>query len=280
MVSVDGSNEGIAGLALARSLAGTEDRIVAVHSWEIPVVGAYEGVVAVDPAQLQSDGQRFLDELLATDPDDRISGELVGGNPGQAAVDVADQHDADVIVVPMHSSSKLGAILGSDAHHVLHSTDRPVIVVRGELRTPIRTVAVGVDDPADERDETSADALGWALALTGPERIEVHHAAFVPGVAAGPVREAPYESPAEIAVLEAQLRAAIDAVVGDGPPPEAEVVPIISGGTGAFCMIERSREVDLVVVGSRGRSGFMELLTGSTTLEVVTHAHCPVAVIH
>jgi len=35
-----------------------------------------------------------------------------------------------------------------------------------------------------------------------------------------------------------------------------------------------------VVVSTRGRSGLVELIAGSTTLEVLSHAHCPVAVIH
>ena len=63
------------------------------------------------------------------------------------------------------------------------------------------------------------------------------------------------------------------------PPNGAEVVPIVAAGTGAFAMIEASRAADLVVIGTRGRSGFVELLAGSTTLEVLAHAHCPVAVV-
>ena len=56
-------------------------------------------------------------------------------------------------------------------------------------------------------------------------------------------------------------------------------MPVVAAGTGAFALIEASREVDLVVVGTRGRSGLVELIVGSTTLEVLAHAHCPVAVI-
>lgn len=37
--------------------------------------------------------------------------------------------------------------------------------------------------------------------------------------------------------------------------------------------------VDLIVVGTRGRSGFKRLLLGSVASDVLTYAHCPVLVV-
>jgi nucleotide-binding universal stress UspA family protein len=37
--------------------------------------------------------------------------------------------------------------------------------------------------------------------------------------------------------------------------------------------------IDLLIVGTRGRSGFKRLLLGSIASGVVTHAHCPVMVV-
>jgi hypothetical protein len=39
--------------------------------------------------------------------------------------------------------------------------------------------------------------------------------------------------------------------------------------------VER-KNIDLIVMGTRGRSGFKRLLLGSTASGVVTYAHCPV----
>ena len=39
------------------------------------------------------------------------------------------------------------------------------------------------------------------------------------------------------------------------------------------------KDVDLIVVGTRGRSGFKKILLGSVAYKVVTYAHCPVMVV-
>ena len=133
----------------------------------------------------------------------------------------------------------------------------------------------------DQPDEHSLAALRWAVGLPGLERIEVSHADFVPGVAAGPVRGPGLESDEAVIDDDDLLRRAIErATDGTGVAPNgAEVVPVVAAGTGAFALIEASRDADLVVIGTRGRRGFVELIAGSTSLDVLSHAHCPVAVI-
>ncbi len=45
-------------------------------------------------------------------------------------------------------------------------------------------------------------------------------------------------------------------------------------------LIDRSRRVEMVVVGSRGLGAFQRGMLGSVSTAVTRHAHCPVAVIH
>lgn len=48
-----------------------------------------------------------------------------------------------------------------------------------------------------------------------------------------------------------------------------------------YVILEYAEEknIDLIVVGTRGRSGFKKLLLGSIASSIVTYAHCPVMVI-
>lgn len=58
-----------------------------------------------------------------------------------------------------------------------------------------------------------------------------------------------------------------------------EVVASITSAVPAIVDYADRNKVDLIVVGTRGRSGFTKLLLGSVASGVVTYASCPVMVI-
>jgi nucleotide-binding universal stress UspA family protein len=287
VVGLDGSEHALAALQWARAVASPDETILVAHAWDVPVTTSFEGgtgaLAGVDPLTIEKASNDFLDRAIAGQADRRLSGRLIAGNAGRALADLADELGDVTVVVGHGGSSKASLLLGSTAHHVVHHVRCPVVVVRGELRIPVRSAVVGVDKGHDDEhpDEHSQAALAWAVRLPGLERIEVSHADFVPGVAAGPVREPGLESDEAATDDDALLQAAIErATDGTGIPPNgAEIVPVLAAGTGAFALIEASRAADLVVIGTRGRRGFVELLAGSTSLEVLAHSHCPVAVI-
>lgn len=47
----------------------------------------------------------------------------------------------------------------------------------------------------------------------------------------------------------------------------------------AICDFAKEQGVDLIVIGSRGRSAFSALVLGSTSSQVLHHAPCPVTVV-
>jgi nucleotide-binding universal stress UspA family protein len=57
-----------------------------------------------------------------------------------------------------------------------------------------------------------------------------------------------------------------------------ELIGSLSAVDGIVAFAEKDN-VDLIIVGTRGRSGFKKLLLGSVALGVVTYAHCPVIVV-
>jgi nucleotide-binding universal stress UspA family protein len=283
-VGLDGSEHARAALEWAEAVAIDDDRIVAVHAWEIPIVTGYEAVAAVDTTAVEQAAKEFLTSMVGGHGDRRIEGRLVTGHPGRAVVEAAAEFGAESVVVVGHGgSSKASLLLGSTAHYAIHHTKAPVVVVRGSCRVPVRRVVVGIDDPHGHEhiDKPSLAALRWAVELPGVERVEVHHSAFVPSMVAGPLSQPGSESDdaeQHDAVLLRETIARVTGGSGDAPNG-AEVVPVLTSRNAAFDLIEASREADLVVVGSRGRSGLIELIAGSTTLEVTAHCHCPVAVL-
>lgn len=62
------------------------------------------------------------------------------------------------------------------------------------------------------------------------------------------------------------------------PHPEIHVTAVL--GSAAEAMIRESAGADLLVVGSRGHGGFSSVLLGSTSMQCVQHAECPVTVVH
>jgi nucleotide-binding universal stress UspA family protein len=284
VVGLDGSEHARDALKWARAVATADDRIVAVHSWEIPIVTGYEAVTAVDTTAVEQAAKEFLTSTLGESSDPRLEGRLVTGHPGRALVETAEELGEGAVVVVGHGgSSKAALLLGSTANYVTHHTKAPVVVVRGACRIPVRRVVVGIDDPhgQDHLDPPSLAALRWAVELEGVERIEVHHSEFVPSMVAGPLSQPGAESEEAEQQDARLLRESIAlATGGSGDAPNgAEVVPVLNSRNAAFDLIEASRDADLVVIGSRGRRGVVELLAGSTSLEVTAHCHCPVAVL-
>ena len=78
--------------------------------------------------------------------------------------------------------------------------------------------------------------------------------------------------------VEAQTRRMVEeALAGGAVAPPVEIV--VAAGPAAGVLIDKSGEVDVLVLGHRGRGGFASMLLGSVGLQCVLHAHCPVIVV-
>ena len=60
---------------------------------------------------------------------------------------------------------------------------------------------------------------------------------------------------------------------------ELKVEPVLVHGVSASALIREAEGADLLVVGSRGRGGFKELVLGSISHQVTHYATCPVVVV-
>lgn len=278
VVGVDASEDADRALRWAREAAGAEDVIVAVHAWDLPTMVGLDAYSVIPAAELGDLAEQGLAELVDRQDDPRVVAEPRQGRAGRAILEVADERDADVVVVGHQGSGRASVVLGSTANHVVHHTGRPVVVVRGEFRAEPELVVVGVDDHDLDRGENeSVRALRWAYGVQTAKIIEVVHSWFVPAFVAGR-----FSSPGgDFDELDAEAVAIAERVIAMAGEPagDVEVRAAAVNGTPEFALIEASREADLVVVGSRGRGGFAGLVLGSTSLDLASYAHCPVAIV-
>lgn len=134
------------------------------------------------------------------------------------------------------------------------------------------TIVVGVD-----ASEEAQAALAWAAAearVRGARLRIVHVFPVLRGMLAEQTTE---YYPQELEEAEAEMErilAAAEQVEG-----VADAQREVIGGGAAAVLVERSRDADMLVVGSRGRGGFAGLLLGSVSQQCVQHAHCPVVVV-
>jgi nucleotide-binding universal stress UspA family protein len=142
----------------------------------------------------------------------------------------------------------------------------------------IKQIVVGVDGS-----ENSRAALHWAYGEAA------HHGATLtvlttwhsPGIPMSPpygaVPPEDYEEQPRREALALLERFTAELSVQS---PAVDIrTSIAEARNAAKVLIERSREADLLVVGSRGHGGFAGMLLGSVSQHVVSHAECPVVVV-
>ena len=143
--------------------------------------------------------------------------------------------------------------------------------------TEIKSIVVGVDGS-----DSSRAALVWAYDEAA------HHDASITVVStwhppAMPMTP-PYGSLPPEGYASQPQRDALDLLERfvadlDARTPPVDVRTQVEQGNPAKVLIERSKEADLMVVGSRGHGGFRGMLLGSVSQHLVAHADCPVVVV-
>jgi nucleotide-binding universal stress UspA family protein len=85
----------------------------------------------------------------------------------------------------------------------------------------------------------------------------------------------------DLEMLEDGARVTLEEIVAraDTTGLPADVERALVPGSAAGALLDVSRHVDLVVVGSRGRGEFAGLLLGSVSHQVVAHSACPAVVV-
>lgn len=139
----------------------------------------------------------------------------------------------------------------------------------------IRNVLVATDfsDPARV-------GLEWAAHVTRDCGARLH----VVHVVSPPMPVADFTAPP--LTLDRDLREAaqkrLDSVLSEAPLAGLDVQGVLRDGTPSLAVLDVAEELaaDLVVVGTRGLTGFRHLFLGSTAERIVQHAKVPVLSVH
>ncbi|GAB2899422.1 universal stress protein [Streptomyces deserti] len=220
---------------------------------------------------------RFQALARSAFPDLTIEGELPFGDPAWTLVERSAE--ASLVVLGHRGSGGFPRLpLGSVSLRVATHARCPVLVLRPGRPGPVRggRVVVGADLA-----HYSPEAMEFAFAEADRRAADLHvvHAvhlpALVPGTA-GIVAVEPDVRRTEEAARRF-LEERIAELAGRYPSLSAEVQ--VDWARPATRLTDLSRETDLLVVGSRGRTGLRRILLGSVSSEVLHTAHCPVAVV-
>ncbi len=196
--------------------------------------------------------------------------------PGPALPVLLDAAEgAAMIVVGSRGHSQVGGVLiGSVSQHLARHASCPVVVARAATRPAPSRIVVGVDGSGG-----SAAALDFACRraeLTHEPVVAVHgwRLATVPVDKRGNLPTSVVDRMVEHERLLAESVAGLLERYPD-VDVETESFPVGAGQA----LVDASLTASLVVVGSRGLGAFPGLLLGSVSQDVVTRAHCPVAVV-
>ncbi|WP_406689430.1 universal stress protein [Saccharopolyspora sp. ID03-671] len=279
VVGVDGSDQALSAVTWAAKAASARGlSLHLVSSTEPYFRGPYGAAAAVAPEAFSE-----IDELART----RLRNAAKRAAGADAALEVTTefvQQQPIPLLLHLAESARMlalgtsgrggftGMLLGSTAASVAAHAACPVAVVRPP-KSPDGPVVVGVDGSA-----ISTDALAAAFAEASWRRVAlvaVHasrdHEPSIREVGLGRTEPDPQEP-------ELVLAASLAGLQEQHPDVRVERDTVNSRPRDA--LLDRSARAQLVVVGSRGRGGFLGMLLGSTSQALLQHAHSPVLVVH
>jgi nucleotide-binding universal stress UspA family protein len=152
-----------------------------------------------------------------------------------------------------------------------------LVWARGHERS-VGKIVVGVDGS-----DASNAALRWAAdeaKLRGATIVAVHAwQAPVPPIEVGAPTLTALDTVELLPELERAAQRLVETVVEEvAGDAGVEVEAVAVEGPAATALIDAARDAELLVVGSRGRGGFLGLLLGSVSHQVAQHAPCPVVI--
>lgn len=249
-------------------------QLVALHVLERPPQDSYAAPLAATPPSgqaLRETAARQLGEDLGIDGAKIL---VAQGDADEEILRAADAEGCDLIVVGIGRNGPPGqSALGGTVSQLIRRARPPVLIVRKRARRAYLNITVATDFSAPSR-----HGLEAAAHLFSQHALTAFHAYEAP--MAGLTITTTSAQDAYRAVTEQEwgrFLIGVTAPHADWRPPELR----LTSGVPARELSDyaHSHKVDLVVVGSHGRSSVLEALLGSVAKEIVDWSPCDVLVV-
>jgi len=256
-------------------------RLAEAHRAELVLVHVYQpaafvgGELAVGTELFQGiidDARGFLDAAVTAIAHRPVSGVLATGIPWVQITEQLENHGFDLCVIGTHGRTGLRRfLLGSVAENVVRHAPCAVLTVHPEDEPrSFRHVLCPTDFSA-----ASDEALALAVELVAADgRLELLHVLEAPVTYSGEVPIVDFSVELQQrSTAELEQRRARFAKVAITPHPR-----IGYAGGQILAALDDDPTIDLVVMGSQGRTGLARAILGSVAEKTVRHARCPVLV--
>jgi nucleotide-binding universal stress UspA family protein len=201
--------------------------------------------------------------------------ELRTGVPAGQLID--ESGEADLAVLGSRGVGGFtGLLLGSTVVAVAARSHCALVVVRGESAPETGPVVVGVAG-SDHSDA----ALGFAFETAASRDVPLIAVHAWNDLTLGDAWSGLPLGLDDEAITEEEERELLGEALAAWHVkyPEVEVCPRVVRDRPAHALLEEAKRAQLIVVGRRGRGGFVGLALGSTSQALLYHSECPVAVI-
>ncbi|PTT66552.1 universal stress protein [Arthrobacter sp. HMWF013] len=300
VVGVDGSDHGQCALVWAAREAERRRRpLHIVTAYSVPIFAASGldgGYATVDDSVIREGAEAVVQQAL-----DKVSGynidvdaSVENGDASGVLLELSEA--AELLVVGTRGRGGfVGRLLGSvssalPAHAKCPTVTVPLICadrlgettddkrIRAEQAKaghhPVENVVVVGVDGSEQARVAVLEAAAQAERLGAKLRVLCAVPQYSGSLAWVP---APMDRKALLADIQVQLDAGMAWLRSHYPALPMEAA--LKDGSPVDALVEASRQVELVVVGTRGRGGFTGMLLGSTSAGVLHHAKSPVLVV-
>ncbi|WP_436535757.1 universal stress protein [Actinoplanes sp. HUAS TT8] len=167
-----------------------------------------------------------------------------------------------------------GMLLGSTSQRLALHASCPVVVIGDQPGVADGPIAAGVDD-SPSADLVLETAFSAAAGQGCPITVVRAYAPVIPAWLAAdqpPTVDTPQQHAAELAHIDEQL------APWRSKFPDVPVEVALSHDSPPAALVEASRTARLIVVGTHGHGPVSGSLVGSTSLQLLHHAACPVQI--